>query len=256
MAAGAFIPLVFFVAIVGSVGFRLVRLWWRTRQVPEGVLGLGLVVLTGSIPLSAVGRVPAVALEPVGRVCFSAGIIGAAIGISLTAFFNYHVFRRGSSWALGLCCGICAGLLAGVFWMSAANFVGEDVEAIKKAMRPGTLSLMIAVLASFLWGGAESLHYHRAIRRQLAVGLGDPVLANRFLLWGTACVACSFLLLVIIGCVLSGMTILREPVPLGAIALAGSVMSAAWYLTFFAPERYQRFIREREDRAHPPQRAT
>jgi hypothetical protein len=58
-------------------------------------------------------------------------------------------------------------------------------------------------------------------------------------------VASSLLLLVLIACVMTGMTILHEPAPLMTMAMTGSIMSASWYLAFFAPERYLRFIRER-----------
>ena len=245
MAAGAFVPLLFFVAIVGSVGFRLVRVWWRTRQVPEGCLGLGLVIITCSMPLSGVGRVPTLALEPAGRICFSLGLVATAISLSLIVFFNYWVFRRSSRWARLLMWSLCMTLGAAVVYMSAANFSGDSITAIKQTMRPGTVSLMSAILLSFLWGGAESFRYRAALRRRLELGLGDPVIVNRFLLWGIANVTCSLLMIVIIGCVLSGMTILREPAPLVAIAAAGGSMSATWYLTFFAPQSYRHFIRER-----------
>ena len=37
--------------------------------------------------------------------------------------------------------------------------------------------------------------------------------------------------------------IVRETVPLVSIACTGSVMSLCWYLSFFPPERYQRWLR-------------
>lgn len=244
MAIAAFLPLAFFVAIAGSVGFRLVRLWTRTHSAPEGSLGLGLLLVASSMPLSAIGRVPDLAMHFSGRVCFSAGLLIAAVGLSGMVFFNYQVFRRGSVWGRLLFVAISGLLLASVSYMSVANFRGNSVEEIKPLMRPGTLSLMGAVLLSFLWGAAESFRCRYALKRQLALGLGDPVVANRFLLWGVASVACACLLVVIIACVVSGMTIMQEPVPLGAMSVNGIVMSAAWYFTFFAPARYLRFVRE------------
>ena len=44
--------------------------------------------------------------------------------------------------------------------------------------------------------------------------------------------------------VTTGVVIIHTPSALNLIATAGSVMSVAWYLTFFAPERYQRFLQE------------
>ncbi len=245
MAIGAFIPLVLFVAILLGVGCKLVLLWRRTRQVPEMSLGFGLVIVALSMPLSAVGRMPATAMEPVGRFCFAAGLFVAVVGIAGMVFFNYWVFRRGRRWAWLLFVAICVLLVSTVGYMSAMNWQGESVAAIKKVMRPGTLTLMATLVGCFAWGGVESFRYRAAARRQAALGLGDPVITNRFLLWGVASTTCSLLMGVIIVCVLGGMTILREPAPLAAIAGCGLVMSASWYLTFFAPEPYLRYVRER-----------
>lgn len=245
MAAGAFLPLAVFIGIVGSVGFRLIRLWHRSRELPELCLGSGLVIVASSMPLCAAGRVPELAMETTGRVCFSAGLATAAIGITLVVFFNYWVFRRESWWGRVLLALASASLLASVSYMSAMNFLGPSVVAIKASMRPGTVTLMGTVLACFLWGAGESFHYYRSSRRQQSLGLADPVVTNRLLLWGIASATCSALLVVIMACVLWGMTIMREPGPLLAISATGCIMSASWYLTFFAPESYLAFIRDR-----------
>jgi hypothetical protein len=244
MAIGAFVPLVFFIAIVGSVGLRLVALWRRTRELPELSLGLGLLIVACSVPLTAIGRVPATALTPLGRGSFAAGLAALAVGLSLMVFFNYRVFRRGSLWGRALFLFIAALVFGAVVYMSGANFQGESVDAIKRTMRPGTLTIMAALLLLFAWGTGESLRCRAALLRQLRLGLGDPLVANRFLLWAIAGLASAAFVAVLTGCVLAGMTILREPIALSAIAGAGSIMSASWYLTFFAPQRYRRFIRE------------
>ena len=249
MAIGAFLPLALFVGILGTVGLRLVLLWRRTREIPEMSLGFGLVIVSLSMPVSAIGRAPATAMEPLGRICFAGGLALAVTGIALMVFFNYWVFRRGTAWAKALLVLMGALLVTSIAYMSVANFQGDSVLEIKTVMRPGTLTLMVTILACFAWAALESFRYHAALRRQLVLGLADPVAANRFLLWGVAGATCSILMAVIIACVLTGMTILREPIPLLAIAACGVIMSASWYLTFFAPPGYQRFIRERAARS-------
>jgi hypothetical protein len=208
-------------------------------------LGFGLVLLSVSVPLSTVGRLPATALEPVGRVCFGIGLSISALGMALMVFFNYWVFRRGSRWALALFAVIDALLVGSVAYISAMNFTGSSIDEIKLAMRPGTLTMLGGVGLAFAWAGAESLAYWRTSRRRLALGLADPVVTHRFLLWGIASATSFVLLVVVVACVLSGMTIMREPLPLAAMAASGCVMSASWYLTFLAPARYERFIRAR-----------
>lgn len=245
MAIGAFVPLALFVVILGSVGVRLVMLWRRTRELPELSLGAGLLLVSLSMPFSAVGRLPATALEPIGRICFSAGMFAIAAGISLMVCFNYLVFRRGSAWGLALLALLCGMLLGAAAFMSLANGAAESVVASIRAMRPGTLAMLATILICFGWGGSESFRCRRAQTRQMALGLGDAVVANRFWLWCVASITSSLLLLVLIGCVMAEMTILREPAPLMTISAAGTVMSMSWYLTFFPPERYLRLIRQR-----------
>ena len=245
MAIGAFIPLALFVVILGSVGCRLIGLWRRTRQVPEMLLGFGLPIVGASFPLTAVGRAPATALEPVGRWCFAGGLGISVVGLALIIFFSYWVFRRGSPFALAFFALVCAALAGSVAYISAVNFAGDDIAQIKRAMRPGTLTMMCATMAAFAWSGVESLRYRAASRRQLALGLADPVVVNRFLLWGLAGLTGSALMGVIVVCILADMTIMREPLPLAVIACSGMVASATWYLTFLAPPRYLAFVRAR-----------
>lgn len=104
---------------------------------------------------------------------------------------------------------------------------------------------MGTILVCFFWAAAESFHYYGALRRQQSIGLADSVITNRFLLWGIASATCSGLMVVIMACVVLDMTIMRESLPLVAIAAAGCIMSATWYLTFFAPESYLAFVRTR-----------
>ena len=218
MAIGAFIPLAIFIVILGSVGIHLMRLWRRTGELPEMALGFGLVIVAMSMPLTAAGRAPAIAMNMAGRVSFSLGLIAIWVGITFMVFFTFWVFRRGSTWGVAGMVALSLALAAAVLYMSVQNFAGDSVQAIKATMRPGTLTLMGVILLVFAWGGAESFRCFDLHRRRAALGLGDPVLANRFLLWGVASVTGSLLLIVVAGCVVAGMTIVREPIPLAAIA--------------------------------------
>jgi len=248
MAIGAFIPLVAFVLISGGVGVRLVGLWRRTRELPELSLGGGLMLVSVAMPFTAIGRMPDLALDPIGRLGFGLGMGLIGLGVSSIVFFNYWVFRRGSGWGLGFLALLVASLMGSVGGMAWWNFHGESVEAIKTTMRPAVLTLLGTIGLSFLWGAAESFGYRVAVGRRLALGLGDPVMANRFLLWSSANATCAILVIVIGMCVRMGMTILREPVPLIVIGLCGTVMSASWALTFFAPQSYLQFVRDRAAR--------
>ena len=49
---------------------------------------------------------------------------------------------------------------------------------------------------AFAWPAFESGRYAAAMRRRLAIGLGDPVLADRFRLWAisSCAVSCAFII--------------------------------------------------------------
>lgn len=250
MAAGAFVPLIIFVLVVGTVGFRLLALSRRTAQTPERLLGLGLVGMSCiAIPLAGIGRVPALIDSVLGKTSFALGMISIGISAALLVAFTQHVFRPGVRWAMAARVALSLLFIGAVAWMGYVNFVGSGVDAIVARMRPGTLTLMVCLLLCFAWASVESFSYHANLKRRLALGLSDPVLVDRFLLWGVSSAANSLLVLVLIHCVRSGMVILHNPIPLTAIAVLGSVMSAAWYLTFLAPESYLRHVRERATRS-------
>ena len=98
------------------------------------------------------------------------------------------------------------------------------------------------VVLAFAWGGFEALRYFFLLRRRQALGLADPVVTNRFLLWAiadwTAVVLCGS----VASFLLAGKAVLIDPLALCTIALAGTVMSVTWYLTFFPPAAYLRYV--------------
>ena len=249
MSAGAFVPLAVFVIIVGSVGWRLLALWRRTRQMPELLLGLGLLLMSYvAIPLAGLGRVPATADALFGKICFGLGMETIAAATVLVIAFTQRVFRPGAPWARGLFVGSSVAVAAAASWMSWVNFTGETLAEIVPRMRPGTLALIGSLLACFAWASCESFLYYANLKRRLALGLVDPVLVDRFFLWGVSSGANTLLVAVILYFVQAGMVIMREPVAISAIAIVGSVMSAAWYLTFLAPKSYLNYVRKRSAR--------
>ena len=102
-----------------------------------------------------------------------------------------------------------------------------------------------------LWLFVESVHYASRMRRRVRLGLGDPIVANRFTLWAiwTGALACIPLFVL----ALRTLGILEAPVP-GAplpasvraiIAMLGSGGAAALvacWLAFFPPAAYRRWI--------------
>ena len=97
-------------------------------------------------------------------------------------------------------------------------------------------------LASPSWLGIEAFLYWNAMRRRARIGLADPVVANRFLLWTVASA--------------TGLLCLLTSVPphylpahhwlleldLFVFSAAGIATAAAYWLAFFPPGRYRRWL--------------
>ena len=68
-------------------------------------------------------------------------------------------------------------------WFAEAHLTAfEAAEPASPATRAADWLRGIALL----WGGTESLRYWRLLRKRIALGLADPIVARRFLLWGVA----------------------------------------------------------------------
>jgi hypothetical protein len=159
--------------------------------------------------------------------------------------FTWRAFRPDAGWArVATCAGI---VVAGIASWGTVSVAPEapGASALPPQVRP-YVSLMILVWGGvFLWTGLESVRFHAMMRRRLAIGVGDPMVCNRFLLWAIWGLGCFALDLVNLGCNLAGLDLSRHPAPLLTISAATSLSSAIWYLAFFAPDGYERLVSDR-----------
>jgi hypothetical protein len=228
------------------VGFRLLALGRRSGQQPEQLLGLGslLVAVIGG-PIAAIGRAPALVATPLGDALLGVGLLATQLGIAHFAVFTGRVFRNDSLWATLLVVAIAGAL--GVEWRGLldASAQGRTMEEILPHTRPWGIAIVATLGFVFAWTGVESLAYYAQLRRRLALGLGDPVVANRMLLWAIAGFGIAALSSVIAACMLGGMAPLRNALPLCAIGAAAVMSSASWALAFFPPASYLAALRRR-----------
>lgn len=246
MGIAAVLPLGVFFATAMVVAVRLLRLSRRTRQLPEFSIGAGVVLIAAlGLPLSAAGRIPATVGTPLGNVVFAVGLYVACAGIALLFVFTWSVFRAGPGWArTGVC--VAAVLLAVLATgLIHAGSQGGALADILPRTRPWAIGIVTMLVLAFGWTGVESIRCYRQLQRRQQLGLGDPVVMNRFLLWGIGAWTAVFLCVAIAGFLHAGVAVLVDPVGLTTMALAGVVMSATWYLTFLPPESYLRFVQER-----------
>jgi hypothetical protein len=104
----------------------------------------------------------------------------------------------------------------------------------------GGSALMIGAL---LWGSFEALRYWGMMRRRVRIGLADPVVANRFLLWGIGAFAAGFGSLVgNVVQITTGVPSTEIPWVLASSSAHGFVAAVAMWLAFVPPVAYKRFI--------------
>ncbi|MBW2290434.1 MAG: hypothetical protein JRG90_21815 [Deltaproteobacteria bacterium] len=109
----------------------------------------------------------------------------------------------------------------------------------------------IAVAA---WVMIEPLVYHRTMQKRLQLGLAEPMVVNRFLLWGVGSVL-RFVMVVggiIPSVIFDGQKAQLRPDAVGwtllAVALVGVGVAVSYSLTFFPTKGYVQFIEDRTAR--------
>ncbi|MCG8591629.1 MAG: hypothetical protein MJE66_20215 [Proteobacteria bacterium] len=239
------------------VAVRLLLLRRRTRQLPELIIGVALLAFCAvGHPLSLVSRK---ILQTFGFEVMAVTNSLAATGTALTVVgvyvFTTMVFRPDSrrAWiATGLATAVAAGTGVGIVVTVLGTLASVDpAEAATAAYSPLSRLFIAASTANFItgfaWMGVEALRYHQLMRRRLALGMSDPVVVNRFLVWGVGNVGAAAISSLLMVTAIMGLSFVTHPVPLLLVALSGLVSTTTWILTFLAPQRYLNWVRRRSE---------
>jgi hypothetical protein len=168
-----------FVLVSLVVGVRLLLLWRRTHETPELAIGVTLVAggLSYAIAIAAFSipglpRIAASLLETISA--FSAHLASAALALALR-----HIFRPTERWARALQLSVTVAL--------AVTFSTRLIDPLAFPP-PGFVFWPYALLGAFLyaWSAFESWNCHVLMVRRARIGLAEPDVARRFLLWGVA----------------------------------------------------------------------
>jgi hypothetical protein len=219
------------------VGGRLLWVAHRTREAPELAMGLAFVV-SGAIgfPLLMASQIllqlqgvsdASHALTALGAAFTYVGYLGLGVGC-------WRIFRPAARWPLVPIAASGAALLG------AAATVAASAGAAAVGRRDLALWFGIGIGAlTFAWNGAESFLLYAQLRRRLALGLADPAVVNRVLMWGAGTL-CAFAMTVH-GIVLR---VVVGPTPADGhrvvSSLFGLVAAVAIWLAFFPPAAYRR----------------
>jgi hypothetical protein len=232
-----------YVAVGLAVGIRLLRLARRTRAFPELALGLGECLLAGAVPPLFIVAQAVAEPEALVRAAAFAGHLAYTVGCAVMIAFTWRVFRPGSGWALVLVYGAVGVLGGGGLVGMARVLLVPDVTGLRDPQTTAFLVMEWVSFVGFLWTAGEAFHLHGRLRKQRALGLSDPVVVNRVLLWGVVGLG---------GVAAAGAPILASllgqnvstHVPTRLVcALATAVSSGAAQLAFLPPASYLRWLR-------------
>ena len=238
--------LAFFVASL-TVGVRLIALWRRDRELPELLIGIGVLGIgpVGFGCLAAAQQIQA-SRPDANTTLLGIGLFAVSCGAFAKYTFNWRVYHPASPWARLIV--VAVGLFFfGSFVYSALAHGFADVLSVSSARSLTRGALQVGCL---LWGSAEALRYWGMMRRRVPLGLADPVVTNRFLMWaigaGSAGVgsAVGLIAQLVTGEVLTSMGWVMV-----SSSMHGLVAAIAIGLAFIPPAPYLRWIRSRAGQA-------
>jgi hypothetical protein len=239
--------LAFFFASL-TVGIRLILLWTRTRELPELLIGLGVLGIgpvgfgcqrVGQVILNnARAESPEAGFPTAASWLIIIGGATAVLGVACKLVFNGRVYHADSSWVQR---GVIAGVVS-VFALLAYRIATGDTPAAGTTLLGNVQSF--AQIGVLLWGSAEALVYWRRMKRRSLIGLADPAVTNRFLLWGIGAGAAGLGSLIgTITALVVGQGSAEIPWVVMSSSLHGLVAAIALSLAFVPPAGYLRWVR-------------
>jgi hypothetical protein len=231
--------------LVGTgVGLKLLSIALGSRKLPEFAIGMAL------LTHAAVSQPALLAQQALGEEAslgLQMGIGGLrvfAFFITLVGFslFTWRVFGVESRWRRAL----AAGLSVAALISASASLWGSWLQLSSNVPMPlyQRIGLTPHFFFAFGWVSLESLRYYGLMRKRRALGLADPVVTNRFLVWGAGEGVASLVILALCVVMMNRSALLTtDSTVAGLVTAAGLVNALVWWLTFAPPTAYLRWVR-------------
>lgn len=236
------------------LGVQLLRIARSSGATPDRLLAGFFLGLAAGIPPRMMGIDLAIRSGVSWTGFWLSTVASVFIGTALVclAAFAWKVFRPGDAWAervvIGFAAALCAALLASTWSLEASH--GAALPAI---------CFNGLGAAALVWSFVECVRYYRMMRRRQLLGMGDPLVANRFLLWSlwTGAIGLQATLmfalriailssgaqeLLVAGADPGGPWIALIHAGKGLLAIVAPVAVVSVWLSFSPPAAYQRWL--------------
>lgn len=240
MKTFAFFAALMFMISGAVVGARLLKLASRTRQAPELLLGIALFTIAGlGFPLTVVGST---APQELARLILAIGVAFLCGGWCALWLFTLRVFRENSPVARQLVFGAISLSIGLTLWRIVRLLVVE--ESLLALPSLDGLGTQLLAMSLYGWTAIEAGRQSIMSRRRVRIGITDPIVANRFLL---------FALMALFSIPSLGAPIaaafVRTPESIAlartVTGLSGTVCAVVLYLAFLPPASYLHWIRRK-----------
>ncbi len=194
-------------------------------------------VILGCPPAIA-GTIPGLLSPQMASAASATSLLFVEAGVLCIFAFTWRVFRPNSRWAaLGVA---AAGvmLIVQVTGNAYAGLPAANPAEFFEFTRPWLMAHHFLMAGAFGWSAAESLMYHRTLSRRLTLGLAEPIVVDRFALWGRMGIASTLMNGANTLCLLVGLNIMTHPIPQLSTAVLGMVAATFLYLGFMPPDWY------------------
>jgi hypothetical protein len=243
-----------YLAVAFGVGGVLYTRGRRSGEWTQWLLGLHLILsmgigylLTcfGTVSVEYGAGLPKAVIFSV----LSLGYCASSAGLTTTLHFTRRVFRPGRGLPFAY-----ATVSGAAIWTGWLGYVVSGDVAEGRFEGISFWVMTSGMLACNVWVAYEPCRYYAQLRRRVRLGMSEPVVADRMLLWGIGSIARATL-------VLAGPLSSRylhtlaesERISAGAMVLVtssllGLVTSGTYWLAFQPPRAYLRWVEQRAAR--------
>ncbi len=239
-----------FIATGTVVGLRFLALAHRTRQLSDFLIGFALFDICAiGYPLALISVSSDLPLASARAMTIAYTLALALAWVGMYAF-TLRVFRPGAGWAWALCAGGLALTAVGVVITTRQALAAPDSAALRLAGESFHW-VQVAALICYAWTGCEGFRCWQAARRRLALGLSDPLVVDRFLLWAAFGL---FAFISVAPSAVLSFAGMRSEVHVAierlGVGIGGGAAAIAMQLAFLPPPFYKRWVIARSQLAH------